>query len=170
MKNTRSADVEFDKEKMFNKFCKGCVLVKSTKLPHKSVEKIDNENSHIVIHSYLVKTMKTESLGFKFKYIPTFLCNQTVFFFVYFLREKSEQFEKFKEFLKFYEILKNQKFKELRTDNGREYLSYLIQSKFKEYGKKHNTSVSYCPESNGKAEWLNMTLLEKARCMLISAY
>ena len=39
----------------------------------------------------------------------------------------------------------------------------------KEKGIKHKISVPYCPQSNGKAERLNRTLLEKARCMLISA-
>jgi hypothetical protein len=29
--------------------------------------------------------------------------------------------------------------------------------------------VSYCPQSNGKAERLNRTLIEKARCMIIAA-
>ena len=39
----------------------------------------------------------------------------------------------------------------------------------KENGIKHNTLVAYCPQSNGKAERLNRTLVEKARCMLITA-
>jgi hypothetical protein len=39
----------------------------------------------------------------------------------------------------------------------------------KRNGIIHNTSVAYCPQSNDKAERLNRTLVEKARCMLISA-
>jgi len=39
----------------------------------------------------------------------------------------------------------------------------------KDAGIKHNTSVAGCPQSNGKAERLNRTLVEKARCMLITA-
>ena len=40
---------------------------------------------------------------------------------------------------------------------------------FKEAGIKHSTSVAYCPQSDRKAERLNRTLIEKARCMLITA-
>ena len=43
----------------------------------------------------------------------------------------TEQFKKFKEFKNHYELLTEQKIKELRTDNGREYLS----NEFKEYLK-----------------------------------
>ena len=39
----------------------------------------------------------------------------------------------------------------------------------KHHGIIHNTSVAYVPQSNGKAERLNRTLVEKARCMIISS-
>ena len=39
----------------------------------------------------------------------------------------------------------------------------------KHHGIIHNTSVAYSPQSNGKAERLNRTLVEKARCMIISS-
>ncbi len=39
----------------------------------------------------------------------------------------------------------------------------------KDNGIDHYTSVAYCPQSNGKAERLNQTLIEKARCMIIAA-
>jgi hypothetical protein len=44
-----------------------------------------------------------------------------------------------------------------------------FQNYLKQNGIIHNTSVAYCPQSNEKAERLNRTLVEKARCMLISA-
>jgi transposase InsO family protein len=33
-------------------------------------------------------------------------------------------------------------------------------------GIKHQKSVTYCPQSTGKTERLNLTLLMKARCIL----
>jgi len=44
---------------------------------------------------------------------------------------------------------------------SKEFEQYL-----KDNGIKHQTSVAHCPQSNGKAERLNLTLLMKARCML----
>ena len=57
----------------------------------------------------------------------------------------------------------NDKIKELRTDNGREYLSNSFKAYLKENGIKHNTSVEYCPQMTGNPERLNRTLVEKAR-------
>ncbi len=88
---------------------------------------------------------------------------------LYFLKNKSEQYEKFIEFKNGYELLRKRKINELRTDNGKEYFSLEFQNYLKRNGIIHNTSVAYCPQSNDKAERLNRTLVEKARCMLISA-
>ena len=111
--------------------------------------------------------MKTQSLRFK-RYILTYLCGVTEYSFVYLLKNKSEHFERFKKFKNYYELLTGNKIKEFRTDNGREYLSNEFQKYLKEHGIKHSTSPEYCPQSNGKAERLNRTLIEKARCMIIS--
>jgi transposase InsO family protein len=37
---------------------------------------------------------------------------------------------------------------------------------FKTNGIKHQLSVTHCPQSTGKAERLNLTLLMRARCIL----
>ena len=96
--------------------------------------------------------MRTESLGSRSKYIVTYLCSKTEFSYVYLLRNKNEQFEKFKEFKNQYEISTNRKIQEPRTDNGKEYMSNDLKKYLKKIGIKHNTSVAYCPQSNGKAE------------------
>ena len=165
MRKLKSEDVIFNNKATEKDFCKSCALGKSTKLPHRPIEK--KNNNHITIHSDLVGPMQTKSIGSK-EYILTYLCSQTEYSFVYFLKFKSEQFEKFKEFKAHYENLTNTKIKELRTDNGKEYMSNAFKQYLKDNGIKHNTSVEYCPQSNGKAERLNRTLIEKARCMLIA--
>ncbi|CAF0850629.1 unnamed protein product [Brachionus calyciflorus] len=73
------------------------------------------------------------------------------------------------EFKNYYDLLTERKIKELRTDNGKENLSNDLKKYIKDAGIKHNTSVEYCPQMNGKAERLNRTLIEKARCMLIAS-
>jgi hypothetical protein len=60
-------------------------------LPHKTKE--DKTTDKIIIHSDLAGPMKTESYGKK-KYMATYICNQTDYSFVYFIRTKDEQFDK----------------------------------------------------------------------------
>ena len=164
MKKIKTSDIEIDHKA--EKFCKSCA--KSTKLPHPSIDRQNQIEKHVIIHSDLVGPMKIKSVGGK-EYILTYLCGTTQYSFVYFIKHKSEQAERFEEFKAHYETLANEKIKELRTDNGREYLSNEFQKYLRENGIIHNTSVEYCPQMNGKAERLNRTLIVKARCMLISA-
>ena len=167
MKKIRAEDLEFNKNRTNSDFCETCTLGKQTKMPHNSVEKFERNPNYIVIHSDIVGPMQTLSIGLK-KYVLTYLCGFTEYSFVYLLKNKSEQFETFKEFKNPYESMTGKRINELRSDNGREYLSNEFQNYLKENGIKHNTSVEYCPQSNGKAERLNRTLIEKARCLLIS--
>jgi hypothetical protein len=73
------------------------------------------------------------------------------------------------EFKNFYENQRNVKIQGLRTDNGSEYLSNEFKNYLKEHGIEHITTAPYCPQSNGKPERLNRTLIDKARCMMIAA-
>jgi hypothetical protein len=164
MKKLKAEDTVLDNLK--NEFCQDCALGKSIKLPHKTVE--EKRTNTVIIHSDIAGPMKTESIGKK-RYMLTYLCNQTEYSFVYFLRSKNEQFEKFKEFKSQYELQRNLKIQEFRTDNGTEYLSHEFQQYLKDRGIIHNTSVPYCPQSNGKSERLNRTLIDKARCMMIAS-
>jgi len=135
-------------------------------LPHKTKE--DRTTDKIIIHSDLGGPMKTESYGKK-KYMATYICNQTEYSFVYFIRTKDEQFDKSKELKSQYELQRNVKIQGLHTDNGIKYLCNEFQNYFKENGIILYRSVPYCPQSNGEAERLNRTLIEKARCMMIAA-
>jgi hypothetical protein len=61
--------------------------------------------------------------------METYICNQTDYSFVYFMRTKDEQFDKFKEFKSQYEKQRNVKIQGLHhTDNGSEYLSNKFQN------------------------------------------
>ena len=85
---------------------------------------------------------------------------------VYILKQKSEEFEKFKTFHQLIENEVKEKIGTLRTDNGREFTS----NEFKKYCmdngiKRHLTNV-YTPQQNGVVERMNRTLLGMARSML----
>ena len=155
-------------------FCEQCHLCKAKKLPHKCKpqDKIDEERlsglRKGVIHSDLMGPMKTKSLS-GCRYVLTYICSHTEFSYVYLLKSKSEQSYYFKEFKALYENQTGSKVRELRSDNGLEYFSNDFQGYLKAEGIRHLTSVAYVPQSNGKAERLNLTLLDKARTMMLTA-
>ena len=60
-------------------------------------------------------------------------------------------------------------FQQLRTDNGKEVLSNNFKKWLAKKGILHELTSAYSPESNGKAERLNRTLLDMARTMFLSA-
>ena len=89
--------------------------------------------------------------------------------FVYFLKAKSEAFEKFVEFKNLTERQLNKKMKILRTDNGTEFCNRSFDKLLKQNGIRHQTTTPYTPQQNGLAERTNRTLIERARCMLFDA-
>ncbi len=117
MLKLRTEDVDLKQKCVTNDFCEVCALGKATKIPHKTSEKCNKENGHVIIHSDTVGPMRTTSIGSK-RYILTYICSKTEFSYVYFLNQKSEQFEKFKELKAHYELMTNTKIKlPMHSDN-----------------------------------------------------
>jgi hypothetical protein len=56
--------------------------------------------------------------------------------------------------------------KVLRTDNGREFRGNEFEELCKKCGIARRKTSPYTPQHNGIAERMNMTLVEKSRCML----
>ena len=88
---------------------------------------------------------------------------------IYFLRKKSKVFDVFKDFKALLDNQIEKMIKVSRTDNGGE----LCMKEFEEFCKKcsitKKKTTPYTPQKNGVAERMNMTLMEKARCMLSGA-
>ena len=59
--------------------------------------------------------------------------------------------------------------KKLRIDNGLEFLSNDFNSFCQKEGIATHRIVRYTPQQNGLAEYMNMTILERVRCMLSSS-
>ena len=89
--------------------------------------------------------------------------------FVYLIKSKSEAFDCFVRFKKCSENVLNLKIKSVRTDNGGEFINRRFEELFESEGIEHQQTVPYSPQSNGIAERMNRTLLDKARTMLIDA-
>ncbi|GJY83147.1 retrovirus-related pol polyprotein from transposon TNT 1-94 [Tanacetum coccineum] len=61
------------------------------------------------------------------------------------------------------------KLKKLRTDNGLEFCNQEFNNLCKESGIARHLTVAGTPQQNGLAERMNMTLLNKVRCLLIQS-
>eukprot|EP00253_Pinus_taeda_P002681 PITA_02681 len=88
---------------------------------------------------------------------------------IYFLKKKSEVFDKFKEFKALVENQIEKKIKVLSTDNGGEFCSNGFEEFCKKCGIARKKTTPYTPQQNGVTERLNKTLMERARSMLSGA-
>jgi transposase len=88
---------------------------------------------------------------------------------IYFLRKKSEVFEKFKEFKVLVENQTKRIIKVLRKNDGGEFSGNEFEEFCKKCNIERNNTTPYTPQQNGVAERMNMRLMEKATCMLSGA-
>jgi transposase InsO family protein len=117
-----------------------------------------------LVHSDAYGPLET-SLG-GCKYFLLFIDDFSRITWVYFLKQKSEVFEKFKIFHKLVENEVKEKMGTLKTDNGREITSNEFKTYCTNNGiRRHLTNV-YTPQQNGVVEIMNHTLLGMARSML----
>ena len=84
----------------------------------------------------------------------------------YFLKQKSEAFEKFKLYRSFVKTQTGNKLKKLHADGRGEYLSKEFRNYLLENGIQQDTTTPHSSAQNGIAERLNRTLVEHARAML----
>jgi transposase InsO family protein len=104
------------------------------------------------------------SLG-GFKYLLLFIDDFNRMTWVYFLKQKSEEFENFKIFCQLVENEVKEKIGTLRTDNGGEFTSHEFKTYCIDNGIRRNLTNVYTPRKNGVVERMNHTLLGMARSM-----
>lgn len=113
------------------------------------------------------------------RYFVTLLDEYSGYSMVRFMREKGDASERVKEMIKSMEtglsirlgkllILNRSSVRNLRSDGGGEYIGSEFSQWLKLNGIHHELTTPYSPESNGHAERLNRTLIDMARCMMIS--
>jgi len=145
--------------------CEGCVEGKMHRKPHKSVGEIRFTGKLQLVHSDVCGPMQTQSVGGN-RYFVTFIDDYSRYTAVYFIKKKSEVFEKFKEFEAYATNQTGCRIRTLRTDGGGEYTSHEFEQYLKFNGIRHEISVAHSPEQNGVSERMNCTLVENARAML----
>jgi transposase InsO family protein len=118
-----------------------------------------------LVHSDVCGKINVPSLGGA-EYFLTFIDDKSRYVWVYFLKQKSEVFERFLEWKAQVENESNRQLKILRSDNGGEYRSAIFEKYLKREGVKQEFTVPKTPEQNGVAERMNRTLIETVRSML----
>eukprot|EP00253_Pinus_taeda_P006511 PITA_06511 len=121
-----------------------------------------------LVHSDVFGPVKVPSLG-KSVYYVSFIGDFSRNTWIYFLKKKSEVFDRFKEFKALVENQTEKKIKVLRTDNGGEFCSKEFEELCKKCGIARQKNTPYTPPQNGVAERMNKTLMERARSMLSGA-
>ncbi|GJY95702.1 retrovirus-related pol polyprotein from transposon TNT 1-94 [Tanacetum coccineum] len=71
------------------------------------------------------------------------------------------------KFLKMIQVRLNATVRNIRTDNGTEFVNQTIRDYYEDVRISHQTSVTRYPQQNGVVERQNLTLVEVTRTMLI---
>ena len=85
------------------------------------------------------------------------------------MKTKDTAFQRFKEGKKLVEVQTGRKVKKLRKYNGLEFVNKEFENFCSQEGILRHKTVRYTLQQNGLAERMNKTVLERVKCMLISA-
>jgi transposase InsO family protein len=148
-------------------FCEHCIYGKQNRVRFPSGA-IRAKGILELIHSDVFGHVHVPSLG-KSMYYVSFIDDFSRNTWIYFLREKSEVFDKFKEFKALVENQTEKKIKLLRKNNGGEFYGNEFEEFCNKCGISRQKTTPYTPQQNGFVERMNMTLMKKARSMLNGA-
>ena len=147
------------------RFCEKRVLGKSSRV--KFSTSIHNSKGTLdYIHVDLWGPAQTISLG-GVKYFLSLIHDFSRMVWVYMLKTKDDAFDQFKAWKTLVETQTNREVNRLRTDNGLEFCNKNFDDCCIENGIMRHKTVRHTPQHNGLAEMMNMTLVDKVRCMLI---
>ncbi|GJS65506.1 retrovirus-related pol polyprotein from transposon TNT 1-94 [Tanacetum coccineum] len=119
--------------------CSACALGKSKKHTHKPKAEDSIQEKLYMLHMDLCKLMRIQNE------VPEFVI----------------------KFLKMIQVRLNAIVRNIRTDNGTEFVNQTLRTYYEEIRISHQTSVACSPQQNGVVERRNRTLVEAARTMLI---
>ncbi|CAL1371304.1 unnamed protein product [Linum trigynum] len=147
------------------KKCADCLAGKQNRVAFKSSIPSKAKNVLDLVHSDLYEpNVNVKSLG-GVRYFLAFIDDHSRKTWVYTLKTKDQAIDVFKQFLALLERETGKKLKCIRTDNGREY-----RGPFATFCKEHGIWQQFIPpkmpQLNGLVEMMNMTLLERVRCLL----
>ena len=146
-------------------FCDACASGKTHRSTPKAIGEIRSTRRLQLVHSDVCGPVNVPSVN-KSRYVITFIDDFTRHVDTYLMAHKDEALDMFKLYLAKATAETGERMGILFTDNGGEYKCEGFRKFLREKQIHHNTTCPYTPESNGIAERMNRTLLEKARSML----
>ncbi|GJY13675.1 retrovirus-related pol polyprotein from transposon TNT 1-94, partial [Tanacetum coccineum] len=156
--------LKFEKDHL----CSACAMGNSKKQSHKPKSKDTNQEKLYLLHMDLCGPMRVASVNGK-KYILVIVDDYSRFTWVKFLASKDEAPDFIIKFLKMIQIRLNATVRNIRIDNGTDFINQTLRDYYEQVGISYETSVAHTPQQNGVVERRNHTLLEAARTMLIYA-
>jgi hypothetical protein len=144
--------------------CEACVLAKQHGLPFKTSAGTSTRVLQL-IHMDVIGPFAVASTGGA-KYAVTFLDDYSKLSVVKPLAYKSQVAGVLKAVVTMLETQTGATVQRMRSDRGGEFVNRELAHYFAGKGIVHETTVGYAPQSNGAAERLNRTLLERMRGML----
>ncbi|GKA69560.1 retrovirus-related pol polyprotein from transposon TNT 1-94 [Tanacetum coccineum] len=154
--------LKFEKDHL----CSACSLGKSKKYSHKPKAEDTNQEKLYLLHMDLCGPMRVESLNGK-KYILVIVDDYLSFTWVKFLRSKDEAPEVIIKCLKQIQVRLNATARNIRTNNGTEFVNQTLKDYYENVGISHQTSVARAPQQNDIVERQNQILVEAASTKLI---
>jgi hypothetical protein len=147
--------------------CVGCVLDKHHRDSFDKRASWHASGPLHLVHSDLCGSLSSPSFS-RCKYFLTFIDEFFRHTWVYFLKLKSEVFDKFLAYKALVEKQSGHQIQRLRIDNGGKYVNNNFTSYYTTQGIQMQHIVPYTPQQNGVAERKNHTLKEMANCMIQS--
>ncbi|GJR33572.1 retrovirus-related pol polyprotein from transposon TNT 1-94 [Tanacetum coccineum] len=143
-----------------------CALGKSKKSSHQPKAEDTNQENLYVLHMDLYGPMRVASINGKI-YILVIVDDYSRFTWVGFLKTKYEAPAAIIKCIKNIQVRLKAIVRNVRTNNGTEFVNQTLREWYENVGISHQTSVARTPQQNGVVERQNRTLVEAARTMLI---
>lgn len=157
-----SMDISFEDDGSYA--CNDCIVGKQHRLPFPISASRSLEPAALV-HTDVCGPMQEKSIGGS-RYFILFKDDFSHYRTVYFAKEKSEVCQLIDNYILNVKTDIPQNVRVLRSDNGTEYVNKSVEAVLKRNSVRHERSVPYSPQQNGRAERDMRTIVESARTIL----
>ncbi|GKA76927.1 retrovirus-related pol polyprotein from transposon TNT 1-94 [Tanacetum coccineum] len=135
--------LKFEKDHL----CSACAMGKIKKQSHKPKFEDTNQEKLYLLHMDLCGPMRVASVNGK-KYILVIVFDYSRFTWVKFLALKDEAPDFIIKFLKMMQVRLNATVRNIRTDNGTEFVNKTLRDYYEQVGISHEISVARTPQQN----------------------